>query len=47
VLVPMAFRKVGIDPAVASGPLITTSSDIFSLLVYLGVASALLTQLGT
>ena len=42
VLVPMAFRRVGIDPAVASGPLITTSSDIFSLLVYLGVATALL-----
>jgi len=46
VLVPMLFRKIGIDPAVASGPLITTSSDIFSLLVYLGVATALLVRLG-
>jgi len=42
VLVPMAFRRIGIDPAVASGPLITTSSDIFSLVVYLGVSTALL-----
>jgi len=42
VLVPMAFRRIGIDPAVASGPLITTSSDIFSLAVYLGVSTALL-----
>jgi len=42
VLVPMAFRRIGIDPAVASGPLITTSSDIFSLMVYLGVSTALL-----
>lgn len=45
VLVPMLFRHIGIDPAVASGPLITTTSDIFSLLVYLGVASALLVNL--
>ena len=46
VLVPMAFRKIGIDPAVASGPLITTCSDIFSLLVYLGVATAFLARFG-
>jgi magnesium transporter len=44
-LVPMTFRRIGIDPAVASGPLITTSSDIFSLLVYLGVATVLLVHL--
>ena len=44
VLVPLTFRKVGIDPAVASGPLITTSSDIFSLIVYLGVATTLLVE---
>jgi len=43
VSVPLAFRKMGIDPAVASGPLITTCTDIFSLVVYLGVAAALLT----
>ena len=43
VFVPMTFRKLGIDPAVASGPLITTSNDVFSLLVYLGVATLLLT----
>ncbi|MFP4056529.1 MAG: magnesium transporter [Candidatus Brocadiia bacterium] len=44
VCVPLTFRKVGIDPAVASGPLITTSTDIFSLMVYLGVATALLVE---
>jgi magnesium transporter len=44
VLVPMTFGKIGIDPAVASGPLITTSSDIFSLVVYLGMATALLVK---
>jgi len=47
VLVPMTFRRIGIDPAVASGPLITTTSDIFSLLVYLGVATTLLVKLAS
>jgi magnesium transporter len=42
VAVPFAFRNMGIDPAVASGPLIMTCTDIFSLMVYLGVAKALL-----
>jgi magnesium transporter len=45
VVVPLLFGRIGIDPAVASGPLITTSSDIFSLMVYLGVATMLLVQL--
>lgn len=44
VLVPYTFRRIGIDPAVASGPLITTSSDIFGLIVYLGVARTLLVR---
>ncbi|MFC1806208.1 magnesium transporter [Planctomycetota bacterium] len=42
VSVPFTFRKMGIDPAVASGPLIMTVTDIFSLIVYLGVARTLL-----
>ncbi len=33
-LLPFLFRSVGIDPAVASGPLITTLNDGLSLLVY-------------
>ena len=32
----------GIDPAVASGPLITTLNDILSLVIYFGVAGLLL-----
>ena len=34
-LIPMLFRAVGVDPAVASGPLITTINDVVSLLIYL------------
>lgn len=40
--IPILFRAFGIDPAVASGPLITTVNDILSLGIYFGVASALL-----
>ena len=38
VLLPMFFRAIGIDPAVACGPLITTTNDITSLTIYLGLA---------
>ena len=44
VSVPFTFRRIGIDPAVASGPLIMTVTDIFSLIVYLGVARTLLVK---
>jgi magnesium transporter len=45
--IPLVFRAFGIDPAVASGPLITTLNDILSLGIYFGVATALLRLLGT
>lgn len=44
--IPLVFRRAGIDPAVASGPLITTVNDILSLCIYFGVATALLRMLG-
>ena len=40
-MVPLLFRALGIDPAVASGPLITTLNDVLSLSVYFGIAAAL------
>ena len=36
--IPLVFQKLGIDPAVASGPLVTTSNDITGILIYFGVA---------
>lgn len=44
-LLPVVFWRLGIDPAVASGPLITTLNDIVSLTVYFCVALGLLGQL--
>ena len=37
-LVPMFFNKIGIDPAVASGPLITTINDLIAVIVYYGLS---------
>jgi magnesium transporter len=34
-LIPFILKKVNIDPALASGPFITTLNDIFGLLIYL------------
>jgi magnesium transporter len=44
-LVPLFFRQVGIDPAVASAPFISTSIDITGLLIYSFLASALIPYL--
>ena len=41
-LAPAFFRKMKIDPAVASGPFVTTANDITGILIYLGVATILL-----
>ncbi len=41
-LVPSFFRKVHIDPAIASGPFVTTANDITGILIYLGTATIFL-----
>ncbi len=40
--IPLLFNKIKIDPAVASGPLITTINDLAAVTVYYGVALILL-----
>ncbi len=39
---PFIFRHFGIDPATATGPLITTTTDLLSNIVYFGLATYLL-----
>ena len=41
-VLPMCAKKMGLDPAVMASPFITTIVDALSLLVYFGIASALL-----
>ena len=43
-VVPIVFKKLKIDPAVASGPLITTINDLVAVVSYYGLAWALLIQ---
>ena len=45
--IPMIFHKFGIDPAVASGPLITTVNDLVAVVSYYGLAWALLLNFAT
>lgn len=37
-LIPMFFKKIKIDPAVASGPLITTINDLVAVVTYYGLS---------
>jgi magnesium transporter len=40
--VPLFLHKRGIDPAIATGPFITTSNDIFGILIYFSIAKLIL-----
>ncbi|MBD3181301.1 magnesium transporter [Candidatus Poribacteria bacterium] len=42
VMIPIIFKKLNVDPAVASGPLITMINDITGLLVYLTMSTILI-----
>jgi magnesium transporter len=41
-LVPMAFERINIDPAVATGPFVTTAIDIISVFLYFKIATTLI-----
>lgn len=44
-VIPIFFQKLGIDPAVASGPLITTVNDLVAVVTYYGLAWVILLNL--
>ena len=44
-VIPMFFHKIKIDPAVASGPLITTVNDLMAVVNYYGLAFLFLIEL--
>ena len=41
-LIPVVLYKFGVDPAVASGPFITTINDISSITIYFTLATLLI-----
>ncbi|WP_237274319.1 magnesium transporter [Tenacibaculum ovolyticum] len=40
--IPLFLDKRGIDPAIATGPFITTSNDIFGILIYFWIAKVII-----
>lgn len=44
-IIPIFFQKVGVDPAVASGPLITTVNDLVAVISYYGLAWLILLEI--
>ena len=40
--VPLALKRLNVDPALAAGPFVTTSNDVLSLLIYLGLTTVFL-----
>ena len=44
-LIPMFFKRIKVDPAVASGPLITTLNDLIAVVTYYGMSWLLLINL--
>lgn len=43
---PYGFRKIGVDPALSSGPLVTTANDIISFVTYFSLALLMLHLFG-
>ncbi|MCF0135602.1 MAG: magnesium transporter [Lachnospiraceae bacterium] len=42
--IPMFFKKIGVDPAVASGPFITTLNDFLAVIIYYSLCYILLLE---
>jgi magnesium transporter len=41
-VVPLILHKNNIDPAIATGPFITTTNDVFGIMIYFGIARLIL-----
>jgi len=41
-LVPIIFERLDVDPAIASGPFVTTANDITGILIYLSISTLFL-----
>ena len=44
-IVPLVFKKIGVDPAVASAPFITTTIDLTGLTIYFSLATVMMANL--
>jgi len=39
--VPIILQRFGVDPAIATGPFVTTSIDVLGIIIYFSIASLL------
>lgn len=44
--IPIALKRMQVDPALATGPFVTTSNDLLSLVIYLGLVTVYLQVVG-
>jgi magnesium transporter len=44
-IMPILLKRLGVDPAIAAGPFVTTANDITGITIYLALATALLNHL--
>jgi magnesium transporter len=44
--IPIALKRMRVDPALATGPFVTTSNDLLSLVIYLGLVTVYLQVTG-
>lgn len=44
-LAPAVFRRLGVDPAISSGPFVTTANDIVGIMIYLSIATVFYSRL--
>jgi len=42
-MIPLMFKRIGLDPAVTSGPFLASMMDVTGVLIYFSIAAALLT----
>ena len=41
-IIPILLNKLNFDPAIATGPFVTTSNDIFGIFIYFTIAKFML-----
>ena len=44
-VMPVVLKRMGVDPAVAAGPFVTTANDITGITIYLTLATIFLEQI--
>jgi magnesium transporter len=44
-MLPLLFRRIGVDPGIASSPFVATFVDVTGIIIYFNIASVYIPQL--